>query len=178
MPRIISSPQRDITDRSRRIDTWNTSVQTRHRPPWIYGTEQARRRWRDRSALPREPTPGVVIKRRHTTSRTMASRRRCRLTSCSRNARRTEQRFDQLGQVGEVLDQLFNAGLLWLGCRVPLSKSRNTSARDIVLKDLASRAIGHNDSAVAVDSSYRLVEARQRQSTRLRANSPDANSWN
>ena len=41
------------SDRSRRIDTWSTSIQTRHRLPSIYGSEQARRRWRDRSVPPR-----------------------------------------------------------------------------------------------------------------------------
>ena len=41
------------SDRSRRIDTWSMSAQTRHRLPWIYGTEPRRRRWSDRSAPPR-----------------------------------------------------------------------------------------------------------------------------
>src|SRR5258708_36283784 len=38
------------SDRSRRIDTWSTSVQIPPRLTWICGTGQARRRWRDRSA--------------------------------------------------------------------------------------------------------------------------------
>jgi hypothetical protein len=41
------------SDRSRRIDTWSMSAQTRHRLPWIYGTEPERRWWSDRSAPPR-----------------------------------------------------------------------------------------------------------------------------
>jgi hypothetical protein len=47
---------------------------------------RAHRWWRDRSS-PR-PTPGVVIRRRHTSSlRTMASKRRCRMI-CSGSTRR------------------------------------------------------------------------------------------
>ena len=34
-------------DRSRRIDTWSTSVQIPPRLPWIDGSEQAHRRWRE-----------------------------------------------------------------------------------------------------------------------------------
>ena len=45
---VASSHLRSVrfcrSDRSRRIDTWSTSVQTRHRLPWIYGSELARRR--------------------------------------------------------------------------------------------------------------------------------------
>jgi hypothetical protein len=41
------------SDRSRGIDTRSTSAQTRHRLPWIFGSERARRRWRERLAPPR-----------------------------------------------------------------------------------------------------------------------------
>src|SRR5262249_54620848 len=37
------------SDRPRPIDTWRTSAQTPPRLPWIFGSERARRRWRDRT---------------------------------------------------------------------------------------------------------------------------------
>jgi site-specific DNA recombinase len=49
--RPASSHRRSVifyrSNRSRRIDTWNTSAQTRHRLPSICGTEPVRRRWHD-----------------------------------------------------------------------------------------------------------------------------------
>jgi hypothetical protein len=41
------------SDRSRPIDTWRTSARIRPRLTWIFGSERARQRWRDRSAPPR-----------------------------------------------------------------------------------------------------------------------------
>ena len=75
MTRIISSPQRDIlvADRPRPIDTWRTSAQTRPRLPSI-------------SEASGHVDGAVIIA---WWSRTMASKRRCRMTICSRSVRRT-----------------------------------------------------------------------------------------
>src|SRR5258707_13759210 len=46
------------SNRPHPIDIWSTSTQTPPRLTWIFGTEQAHRRWRDRSATPRDRHPG------------------------------------------------------------------------------------------------------------------------
>ena len=91
MARIISSPQRDILPlRSLSPHRYLEHVsQTPPRLTWSAGTERdvdggaigQRHHWTD---------TGVVIRRRHTSSsRTMASKRRCRMSTCSRSTRRT-----------------------------------------------------------------------------------------
>ena len=83
--------------RSRSQSHRSTSGGCAHRRQCVRHVAAQRRRHGDRAAgrgpssrATTGPTPGIVIRRRHTSSsRTMASKRRCRMPSCSRTTRRT-----------------------------------------------------------------------------------------
>src|SRR5438034_6746836 len=136
MTRIISSPQRDIlSDRSRPIDTWRTSVQTRPRLPWIFGSERARRRWRDRTT----PQRG-----RHRGSSSDAGTPHhpgqwpangdADDDLFAKRPPDNEHRLDQHGQVGEVLNKLPDAGLkLHLPNHANLETEVAQSAAQVIL---------------------------------------------
>src|SRR6516225_6973793 len=92
MTRIISSPHRDIAPlRSISPDWYLAQVNPNTAP-----TDLDFRKRAGTSTVARYvnattgPTPGTVIRRRHTSSsRTTASKRPCRMPSCSRSTRRT-----------------------------------------------------------------------------------------
>src|SRR6478736_3416960 len=99
-------------NRPRPIDTWRTSAQTPPRRTWICGSEPERRRWRDRSATPRGRHQGSSSSPAHLIIPDDGQQAAMQDTELlAKRPSNNEQRFDQRRQVGQVLDELSDAGL-------------------------------------------------------------------